>query len=50
MYQRISAAAEPAGAAGHRDRILAGLTGRVVEVGAGNGLNFVVDRHYITSG
>src|SRR5262245_58149283 len=43
MYQRISAAADAAGAAEHRDRMLAGLTGRVVEVGAGNGLNFA---HY----
>jgi ubiquinone/menaquinone biosynthesis C-methylase UbiE len=39
----MSAAAEAAGAAEHRSRMLAGLTGRVVEVGAGNGLNF---RHY----
>ncbi|MBA2531371.1 MAG: class I SAM-dependent methyltransferase [Nocardioidaceae bacterium] len=30
----------------HRHRLLAGLTGRVVEVGAGNGLNFA---HYPTS-
>ena len=43
IYQRISAAAEEAGAAGHRDRLLAGLAGRVVEIGAGNGLNFA---HY----
>ena len=28
------------GAADHRRRLLAGLSGRVVEVGAGNGLNF----------
>ena len=43
IYQRISAAAEEAGASEHRDRLLAGLAGRVVEVGAGNGLNFA---HY----
>jgi ubiquinone/menaquinone biosynthesis C-methylase UbiE len=43
IYQRVSAAAEAAGAAAHRTRLLAGLTGRVVEVGAGNGMNFV---HY----
>jgi SAM-dependent methyltransferase len=43
LYLRISAAAEAAGAAGHRDRLLDGLAGRVVEVGAGNGLNFA---HY----
>jgi hypothetical protein len=27
----------------HRDELLAGLAGRVVEIGAGNGMNF---RHY----
>ncbi|MQA12726.1 MAG: methyltransferase domain-containing protein [Pseudonocardiaceae bacterium] len=43
VYERISRAAEGAGVAEHRDRLLAGLTGRVVEVGAGNGLNFA---HY----
>lgn len=43
MYQRMAAAAERAGGATHRDRLLAGLTGRVVEVGAGNGMNFA---HY----
>ena len=43
IYQRVAAAAERAGAADHRDRLLAGLEGRVVEVGAGNGMNF---RHY----
>lgn len=31
---------EEAGVAEHRERLLAGLVGRVVEVGAGNGLNF----------
>ena len=46
FYQRISAAAEEAGAAEHRQRLLAGLEGRVVEVGAGNGLNF---SHYPTT-
>lgn len=40
MYQRISAESEKRGTAAHRDRILAGLTGRVLEVGAGNGMNF----------
>jgi len=40
IYQRMSAGAEKAGAAEHRTRLLAGLAGRVVEVGAGNGLNF----------
>ncbi|MGW5723409.1 class I SAM-dependent methyltransferase [Amycolatopsis sp. NPDC003865] len=40
MYQRTSAESEQRGTAGHRDHVLAGLTGRVIEVGAGNGLNF----------
>lgn len=40
MYQRISAESEKRGTAAHRDRLLAGLTGRVLEVGAGNGMNF----------
>ena len=39
----LSRGAEHAGAAEHRDELLAGLNGRVIEVGAGNGLNF---RHY----
>ncbi|GAA2445675.1 class I SAM-dependent methyltransferase [Actinomadura vinacea] len=40
MYERISAESERRGTAAHRDRLLAGLTGRVIEIGAGNGLNF----------
>lgn len=40
MYQRLSVASERRGAGEHRDRLLGGLRGRVVEVGAGNGLNF----------
>jgi ubiquinone/menaquinone biosynthesis C-methylase UbiE len=43
MYERISAESERRGTAEHRDRVLAGLTGRVIEVGAGNGMNFA---HY----
>jgi ubiquinone/menaquinone biosynthesis C-methylase UbiE len=42
-YQRFSHIAEAKGASGYRDRLLAGLDGRVIEVGAGNGLNFA---HY----
>jgi SAM-dependent methyltransferase len=43
-YARISVAAETRmGMAGVRDRLLAGLSGRVIEIGAGNGLNFA---HY----
>jgi ubiquinone/menaquinone biosynthesis C-methylase UbiE len=41
-YARLSAGMEPA-VGKHRDQLLAGLAGSVIEVGAGNGLNF---RHY----
>ena len=40
VYQRLSRAEEAAGGAAHRERLLAGLQGRAVEIGAGNGLNF----------
>lgn len=40
MYERTSAESEQRGTAEYRDQALAGLTGRVIEVGAGNGLNF----------
>lgn len=43
VYLRIGAAAEKAGAAEHREEMLAGLSGRVIEPGAGQGINF---RHY----
>jgi ubiquinone/menaquinone biosynthesis C-methylase UbiE len=42
-YQRFSHVAEAKGASRYRDRLLAGLHGQVIEVGAGNGLNFA---HY----
>jgi len=43
-YARISVTAETRiGMGGMRDRLLAGLSGRVIEIGAGNGLNFA---HY----
>ncbi|MFF8033048.1 MULTISPECIES: class I SAM-dependent methyltransferase [unclassified Streptomyces] len=43
-YARLSVTAETrAGMAGVRRRLLGGLSGRVIEVGAGNGLNFA---HY----
>lgn len=43
-YARISVALESRlGMAGVRERLLAGLSGRVIEIGAGNGLNFA---HY----
>ena len=40
MYERTSAESEQRGTAGYRDQALAGLSGRVIEIGAGNGLNF----------
>jgi ubiquinone/menaquinone biosynthesis C-methylase UbiE len=40
VYERFSHVAEAKGASEYRDRLLAGLHGRVIEVGAGNGLNF----------
>src|SRR3954452_17525769 len=43
MYIRGSPGAERRGAAEHRRETLAGLTGRVLELGCGNGLNF---EHY----
>lgn len=40
MFMGAAARAERRGATAHRRRLLAGLQGRVVEIGAGNGLNF----------
>jgi ubiquinone/menaquinone biosynthesis C-methylase UbiE len=40
MYMRVSAGAERRGASAHRRRLLAGLSGTVLEIGAGHGLNF----------
>jgi ubiquinone/menaquinone biosynthesis C-methylase UbiE len=40
MYARFSATAETKGGAEHRDELLHDLAGSVIEVGAGNGLNF----------
>ncbi|KPN46483.1 hypothetical protein AN933_26035 [Mycobacterium intracellulare subsp. chimaera] len=40
MYERISAESERRGTAEHGDTALEGLSGRVVEVGTGNGMNF----------
>ncbi|RBY87842.1 class I SAM-dependent methyltransferase [Blastococcus sp. TF02A-30] len=39
-YARMAPAMERHGAAGHRERLLAGISGRVVEIGAGTGVNF----------
>jgi ubiquinone/menaquinone biosynthesis C-methylase UbiE len=43
LYDRFSRHAEERGQSAHRDELLAGLSGRVLELGAGNGLNFA---HY----
>ncbi|MER7047482.1 class I SAM-dependent methyltransferase [Streptomyces jumonjinensis] len=44
FYAGFSVAADSgAGIAAHRDELLAGLSGRIIEIGAGNGLNFA---HY----
>jgi len=43
MYLKASERMERRGVGEHRRKLLAGLSGRVVEVGAGNGLNFA---HY----
>ncbi|MEU6708500.1 class I SAM-dependent methyltransferase [Streptomyces wuyuanensis] len=44
FYARFSVAADlRAGVAEHREELLTGLSGRVIEIGAGNGLNFA---HY----
>ncbi|CAN5843073.1 class I SAM-dependent methyltransferase [soil metagenome] len=43
IYSRCSRGMDQHGLAGHRARLLDGLHGSVVEVGAGNGLNFA---HY----
>jgi hypothetical protein len=40
MYQRAAVTADQRGATEHRRRLLAGLTGTVLELGAGHGLNF----------
>lgn len=39
VFQRLSRLMEPE-VGEHRDELLAGLSGRVVEIGAGNGMNF----------
>lgn len=40
IYLRMSSGRRNRGEDEHRERLLAGLSGRVIEVGAGNGLNF----------
>ncbi|WP_234359101.1 class I SAM-dependent methyltransferase [Plantactinospora sp. BC1] len=46
FYERMSVLMDQAGAAEHRQALVAGLTGRVIEVGAGNGRMFA---HYPAS-
>jgi ubiquinone/menaquinone biosynthesis C-methylase UbiE len=43
FYARVSPAMDAGGIAARRRQLLAGLTGTVIEIGAGNGLNFA---HY----
>lgn len=43
VYARMASSMEEMGAADHRRALLDGITGRVIEVGAGTGANF---RHY----
>ena len=45
-YIKLSAKADARGGSEHRTRLLAGLTGDGLEVGAGNGRNFL---HYPTT-
>ncbi len=46
FFARFAPAAERLGSAAHRDELLDGLAGKVIEVGAGSGLNFT---HYPSS-
>ncbi|HEX3392333.1 MAG TPA: class I SAM-dependent methyltransferase [Solirubrobacteraceae bacterium] len=46
IYTRVAQISERRGGDAHRRKLLAGLQGRVVEVGAGSGANF---RHYPTA-
>jgi ubiquinone/menaquinone biosynthesis C-methylase UbiE len=46
IYAKVAETSERRGGAEHRQRLLAGLSGRVIEVGAGSGANFA---HYPAS-
>ena len=46
VYEKVAEMSERRGGAEHRRRLLAGLSGRVIEVGAGSGANFT---HYPTT-
>lgn len=39
LYERIASTADKRGADEHRRKLLEGLVGRIIEVGAGNGAN-----------
>src|SRR6187397_2674829 len=39
VYDRMTAAVEAAGLRAHRERLLSGISGRVLEIGAGTGAN-----------
>lgn len=49
VYARASPTLDAQGVAAHRRRVLAGLRGEVVEVGAGDGANFAHYPHGVTS-
>jgi hypothetical protein len=40
VYARLSPLMDGSGEADHRDELLDGVAGRIIEVGVGNGLNF----------
>jgi ubiquinone/menaquinone biosynthesis C-methylase UbiE len=46
IYTKVAEIGERSGAGEHRQRLLAGLSGRVIEIGAGTGANF---SHYPTT-
>jgi len=46
IYAKVAELGERRGGAEHRQRLLAGLSGRVIEIGAGSGANFC---HYPTT-
>ena len=46
IYEKVAEMGERRGGAEHRKRLLAGLSGRAIEVGAGSGANFA---HYPTT-
>jgi ubiquinone/menaquinone biosynthesis C-methylase UbiE len=48
VWERMASALESKGAAEHRAELLADLSGRVIEVGAGTGLNFKYYPHGVT--